>query len=114
MEREENGVLHAENERLLKENMLMKETLENAKCPACWGLSLEDIDEASKLSKRYTEQPMSQPDELQLDLTLGIGCPMIPLKGSIVILGNLYEESSSSGSGGITNKRFIWLSKLRL
>ncbi|KAK7290538.1 hypothetical protein RIF29_05034 [Crotalaria pallida] len=93
MEREENDVLHAKNERLLKENMLMKETLENAKCLACWGLSLEDvekhkhslqqlklenaklkykssylIDEASKLAKRYMEQPMSQPDELQLDL----------------------------------------------
>ncbi|KAK7290537.1 hypothetical protein RIF29_05033 [Crotalaria pallida] len=44
MEREENDVLRAQNERLLKENMLMKKILENAKCLACWGLSIEDVE----------------------------------------------------------------------
>ncbi|KAK7290534.1 hypothetical protein RIF29_05030 [Crotalaria pallida] len=44
MKQEENGVLRAQNERLLKENMLMKKILENEKCLACCGLSIEDVE----------------------------------------------------------------------
>ncbi|KAK7246167.1 hypothetical protein RIF29_41027 [Crotalaria pallida] len=69
MERTKNDALHVENQRILMENMFMKE-------------SLDKIDEVSKLAKSYMEQPMPEPNELHLDLTLRIGCSNNPSQAS--------------------------------
>ncbi|KAK7246168.1 hypothetical protein RIF29_41028 [Crotalaria pallida] len=97
MERAENDALRVENHRILMENMFMKE-------------SLDKIDEAFKLAKSYMEQPMSEPDELLLDLALGIGCSNNPSQASapnsevLSVPVNLFIDSNSQLDENIVSK----------
>ncbi|OIV95986.1 hypothetical protein TanjilG_27090 [Lupinus angustifolius] len=101
MEREQHDALRAENFRIQMERFIMIEQLKTIKCSSCGNsccqkfekhkhveqLKLEnarlidEIEKTRKLVESYMEKPQSQP-ELQLDLTLGIGCSNDPSQAS--------------------------------
>ncbi|CAL0301021.1 unnamed protein product [Lupinus luteus] len=101
LEREQNDALRAENFKLKMESFIMIEQLKTIKCSSCGNLPCQnfennknveqlmlenarlkdEIEKTRKLVESNMEKPQSQP-ELQLELTLGIGCSNDPSQAS--------------------------------